>query len=141
MEQAWCLQGLCAVTSRRSDCGGRGHKCQDRALPEAQKPITTVETPDAHPIAQIKLQLLKWGIRLHGCSAQSAENLNPNIFPLGDKYSSVTFSLCPLALLACLPQPFVGEVQLVAAGWHHKPVWLHPSPGLLLRPQSWASRY
>lgn len=36
-----------------------------------------------HPLARIKLQLLKRGVRLQGCSAYSVGNLNPNIFSLG----------------------------------------------------------
>lgn len=37
------------------------------------------------------------------------ETLIQIFFPLGDKYSSVTFSLCLPALPACPPQPFAGE--------------------------------
>lgn len=49
----------------------------------AWKPMTSAGDLAPHPLVWMKLQLLKRGVGLHGCSAHSAGNLNPNIFPLG----------------------------------------------------------
>lgn len=57
---------------------------------------------------------------LTGCMAGllSLLNLNPNIFPLGDTYSSVTFSLCSPALHARSTMVFArGNATSPGADW------------------------
>lgn len=67
---------------RDATAGGKIMEAGDRLklAVEPRKPITTAGDPAPYPLAQIKLQLSKRSVRLHGCSAYSAGNLNPNIF-------------------------------------------------------------
>lgn len=70
---------------------------------------------------------------LTGCMAGplNLPNLNPNIFPSGDKYSSVTFSLCSPALHACSTRVLCRRNSTGGgAGWLQMWIWSQARHGI-----------